>query len=61
MLNSLRVHHTSKDSKHNSEEEEKERLIIKLEEEWLFRIKPNLPHQNTDLLSERPTPKSFAK
>jgi len=51
----------SKDSKLNSEEEEKVKPIIMPEKDWLHRIKINITHTNIDLLSESPALKLLLK
>jgi len=50
-----------KDSKQSWEEEEREKLIIMLVEDWLFKIKINIILQNIDLLPELHVAKWYVK
>lgn len=51
----------SKDSRHNSEEEEKERLIIMPERDLPCKTKINSTPWNTDSVQDSPTPKLLPK
>lgn len=57
----LKVHHTSKDSKPNIEDEEKERLTIMPEADSSHKTKINIIHQNTDLLLDTQIARSLLK
>jgi len=52
---------TIKDSKPNSEEEEREKLITMPEKEWSFKTKINITLLNTDWLPESPVEKLLPK
>lgn len=51
----------TKDSKPNSEEEEREKLITMPEKDWLFKTKINITLLNTDWLPESPVEKLLLK
>lgn len=61
MLKSIRITLISRDSRPNSEEEEKEKLIIMLEKDLPSKTKINSTLWNTDSSQDSPTKKLLLK
>lgn len=61
MLKSIRITLISRDSRPNSEEEEKEKLIIMLEKDSPSKTKINSTLWNTDSFQDSPTKKLLLK